>query len=108
MVKWSHYVGRRKKDLVKIFTDSNIKTYDSFVRYCKVRGIEPADQEYFDNLLEAVCAAKPIHKPPPQLKESQPLKEKIDPPAKSKSMTSPKKPIKSLSSKKKRPSRGKK
>ena len=108
MVKWSHYIGRRKKDPVRIFVDSSIKTYDSFVRYCKVRGIEPASQEYFDNLLDEVNASREVCEAPLPVKKIQALKEKSDPAWAAKNNTPPRKPTKSPASKKKRLPRDKK
>ena len=111
MVKWSLYTGRRKKDPVKIFLDSNIETYDSFVRYCMVRGIVPADRECFDSLLErvnSIRASSRASSSPLPPKKIRVTKEKSDPPKVSKNNASTKKSTRASTSKKKSSSRGKK
>ena len=63
MVTWSTYTGRRGKNPVEIIKQNKILTYTQFIRYCDVRGLQPAPEEEFEKLLDQV----PLKTDPPAI-----------------------------------------
>ena len=73
MVTWSTYIGRRGKNPVEIIKQNKILTYTQFIRYCDVRGLQPAAEEEFEILLDQV----PLKTDPPAI--ALPLKKTKSP-----------------------------